>query len=65
MGKWCSNSGRVVLKQRADGAWVPIFAQYELRCPPREQFVDEDIWEDELDFLDDEWDESDEYGEIE
>lgn len=26
MGKWCSNSGRVVLKQRADGAWVPIFA---------------------------------------
>ena len=27
MGKWCSNSGRVVLKQRADGAWVPIFAQ--------------------------------------
>lgn len=46
---------------------VRAFAQhqYELRFPPREQFVDEDVWEDELDFLDDEWDEPDESDEIE
>ena len=34
MGKWCSNSGRVVLKQRADGAWVPIFAIWRTLSTP-------------------------------
>ena len=30
---------------------------YEMRFPPRERFVDEEDWEDELDFLEDAFDE--------
>ena len=30
---------------------------YEMHFPPRERFVDEEDWEDELDFLEDAFDE--------
>ena len=56
-----SKEHRAWLRQRTQdpraGGGAPAQHIYEMRFPPRERFVYEEDWEDELDFLEDAFDE--------